>query len=112
MSSYSVIREGEKTGSGGTVDSIGAVLDQTLEGLKYGETITINEVEKSEDGDITISPELTRQILEDLTDRACKNETIKYGVPKTLSEFTDWLRGLYPELYLIHTGNRTAQQRQ
>jgi hypothetical protein len=41
----------------------------------------------------------TRRILEDLTDRACKNKAIESGVPRTLSKFIDWLRNLYPELY-------------
>lgn len=42
---------------------------------------------------------IKRRILEDLTDRACKIGAIKSGIPKSLSEFVDWLRKLYPELY-------------
>lgn len=38
----------------------------------------------------------TPRVLEELTDRACKQGLWD---KKTLSEFTDWLRGLYPELY-------------
>ena len=44
-----------------------------------------------------VSDSQIRFVLEDLTDRACKTNTLgKYG---GLVQFTDWLRGLYPELY-------------
>jgi len=40
----------------------------------------------------------TRYMLEDLQDRACRPEN---GMPKgmTLTQFTDYIRGLYPKLY-------------
>lgn len=44
-----------------------------------------------------ISPEQTMTILENLQDRACGN------FPKNLVDFTDWVRGLYPELYKERT---------
>ena len=39
----------------------------------------------------------TMQTLENLTDRACKQHQLPGNMG--LSEFIDWLRGLYPELY-------------
>jgi hypothetical protein len=71
-------------------------------------TKDVNGVSSSEQKAITIRDlrgtdhdenDKTRRILEDLTDRACKNKAIESGVPRTLSEFTDWLRNLYPELF-------------
>lgn len=51
------------------------------------------------DDKLTSSDQSIRQVLEDLTDRACKDGVIRPKMPETLSEFVDWLRGLYPELY-------------
>ena len=44
--------------------------------------------------------ERTTRLLEDLQDRACRNEALKklYEI-STLIAFTDWLRSLYPEYY-------------
>lgn len=56
-----------------------------------------------------IEASVTRRVLEDLTDRVCRNDAIKYGVPKTLSGFTDWLRGLFPELYVSFMDNELGR---
>lgn len=43
-----------------------------------------------------LSDEKLKSILEDLQDRACR-----VGIPSGLSDFTDYIRGLYPEFYSI-----------
>lgn len=45
----------------------------------------------------------TRRILEDIQDRACK-EGLPTGM--SLTEFTDYIRGLYPELYVLTAENK------
>lgn len=51
------------------------------------------------------TPRLTGRVLEDLQDRACRN-LMPTGM--TLTEFTDWLRSLYPELYQAIAKERDA----
>ena len=66
-----------------TIESRVADLERTI----YGCRCSVNQ---------NMLPINTPRVLEELTDRACKQ-----GIwdKKTLSEFTDWVRGLYPELY-------------
>lgn len=57
----------------------------------------------------TNSDETLRRTLEDLTDRACSKGAIPLNMG--LSEFVNWLRGLYPDLYksLDEMGDKKCQ---
>ena len=64
MTAYSVIRRGAGTGMNNIVDSVGQILDEVIDGIKQGETITICEI----DSDSLPSYKDVRGILEpDLT---------------------------------------------
>jgi hypothetical protein len=51
--------------------------------------------------------EVTCRVLEDVQDRACRNDALK-AIGVSLTQFTDWIRGLYPEYYTCRS-NAGAQ---
>ena len=60
--------------------------------------INVDEFLKSKSENIKV---LIMRVLEDLTDRACKTGLpIVSDVKMGLSDFVDWIRGLYPEYYV------------
>jgi len=73
---------------------------------KIREETLIEDFEKQKEKEMTngqklnvlddLPPSTRRRMIEDVVERACRPGA---GMPLPLSQFVDWIRGLYPELY-------------